>query len=251
MRTKLVLIAVTGLGGLMATAPQSAAAAAAATTVTCTGTYSGTATNLVVPAGALCILDGATITHNVTVRTDAGLAAENTTIGNDLLANQAGEILTGWGGGNPGPVHVGHDLLITGADPSTSSLNDNGYDICDTTVGHNLAITRTAPNFEIDLGDTGAQEFCSGAVSPADTIRNDLVVTGNKAGRIDIGNNSIREDLTVRANTATTATGDTGDIDVSDNHVGDEATCTNNSPALSRDGQEDGPNVAEHNTGCG
>ena len=54
-------------------------------------------------------------------------------------------------------------------------------------------------------------------------------------------------------NRATGADGGPANIDVSDNQVGDNATCTGNKPPPTPggDGDGDGPNtVAHHNNGC-
>jgi hypothetical protein len=59
-------------------------------------------------------------------------------------------------------------------------------------------------------------------------------------GRVDVGNNSVGHDLTVNNNTASTSTGDTGDIGVDDDTVKHDATCVGNSPGLTADGTEDG-----------
>jgi hypothetical protein len=67
-------------------------AAAAPGTVTCSGRFSGTARDLIAPnqltTGAKnCLLMGATITHDVIVEENGFVAAENTTIGHDLIAS--------------------------------------------------------------------------------------------------------------------------------------------------------------------
>jgi hypothetical protein len=79
-----------------------------------------------------------------------------------------------------------------------------------------------------------------------------VTVANNTTGKVDVGNNSVGHDLNVSNNAASTATGDTGDVGVDDNAVSHDATCAGNSPALSKDGPEDGPNHVGHkNTGCG
>jgi hypothetical protein len=221
---------------------------------TCTGTldpfapgyFTGTAHNLTIPPGNACVLEGATITNDVNVGKDATLGAENSWVGHNVNANAPYEIETG----NNGPFYVGNDFKVNGADTPNGG---QGYDICDTTVGHNLSFTNTLLIYEINIGDLGpsAYEFCSYSPHGQNSIGNDLIVTGNSTGRIDIGNNSVGHDLTVSNNKATTATGDLGDIGVDDNEVGRYATCQGNSPALSKDGSEDGANSAVRNTGCG
>src|SRR5579884_3006989 len=132
--------------------------------VQCTGAFSGTARDLIVPANTQCIVDGATITHDLIVEQNGALAVENTTIGHDLTAHQAQNIETGFGGGNPGPVTVGHDVRIQGSDAPSGIA----YDVCDTSIKHDLQISQTNVQFEIEVGDKGTQldEFCALSASP-------------------------------------------------------------------------------------
>lgn len=210
---------------------------------TCTGAFSGTAYDLVVPSGSTCLVSGAFIKHDVIVQTGGGLAIERSVVGDDISASRPQNVETGFGASlNPGPVRVGHDLTISGSD----APNAVGYDICDTTVGNDLVVDRTAPQFEIDIGDEGPQdnEFCTYAQEAPDRVGHDLVVDRNSPLNIDVGNNSVGHDLIVADNTAKT------NIDVSDNRVGETAFCSGNTPPPSPDGPEDGPNKAEHKYGC-
>ncbi len=213
--------------------------------------FTGTAKDLNVPAGYWCFLEGATISHDATVQPGGSLEADNSTIGHDVTANGAAVI---YFFNYTGPNKVGHDFVATGTSPAT--MEYGGWDVCGTTIGHDLSITGANVAYEIEIGDQGPQdnEFCGG-LSP-DTIGHDLVVSGNHAGHIDVGNNSVAHDLAVSNNT--TYDYDSGDpnaaagIGVDDNTVSHDATCVGNSPALSKDGPEDGPNHVGHNdTGCG
>jgi hypothetical protein len=150
-----------------------------------------------------------------------------------------------------GPVTVGHDVTITGTSPEAQKYG--GYDICDTTIGHDLTIPGTKIAYEIEVGDQGPQdnEFCSYPTSGPVHVGHDLNVSNNSTGKVDVGDTPVGHDLTVINNTASTATGDTGDIGVDDNTVNHDATCKGNSPALSKDGPEDGPNHVGHkDDGC-
>lgn len=251
---RLLLVIVGGLLALAGVLVPHRVAGDSAADVQCTGFFAGTAHNLVVPAGGFCIVNGATINHDVIVLQDGELGISDSTVGHDLIGRQAGTIEVGCcAGPAPDAVTVGHDVNITGADPLTNSAQDNGYDVCNTRVDHDLTIANTAPNFEIEVGDKGTpQEFCSASSSPPNRVGHDLVIVNNRAGRIDIGDNAIRHDLIVSDNTASTATGDSGDIDVSDNRAGHAATCTGNNPepTLGGDGDGDGPNTAPKKQGC-
>jgi hypothetical protein len=210
--------------------------------VTCSGVFTGTTYDLTVTAGDGCLLDGAKITHDVIVNQDATLQAERTTIGHDLRATKPQIIVTGSGGYDPGPVKVGHDLVISGSNPDAVY-----YDICDTIVRHDLRITGTTVSEEIEVGDVG--DFCDGANSQPNTIAHDAVIAGNKVGTfVDVGDNSVKHDLRVSSNLAPAPS---GYVDVSDNTVGHDAICSYNNPPPSKDGGEDGANGAGHQNGCG
>ena len=107
----------------------------------------------------------------------------------------------------------------------------------------------------IEVGDKSSQpsEFCFYAASAPDTVRHDLSLVNNVAGRIDVGDNSISHKLEVIGNTLQTPPDpDSPTIDVSDNTVQDTATCHGNNPAVSpasRDG-DDSPNHAKKDDGC-
>ncbi|MBV9099875.1 MAG: hypothetical protein JOZ46_09900 [Candidatus Dormibacteraeota bacterium] len=226
-------------------------------TVRCTGTISptfnpgmitGTVDNVIVPENNFCVLEGATVRHDVLVEDNAGLGAENSSVGHDVIADEPWEIETG----NNGPFTVGHDFVVTGSDLSNG---DQGYDICDTTVGHNLVFKHTGVQYEIEIGDVSPpanQEFCEGSPSPPTKVGHDLILEDNLTGRIDVGNNTVGHNLLVKDNTATSANGETlfPGIDVSDNTIHNEAVCDDNTPAPAPDGTEDGPNTAKDNDGC-
>lgn len=226
-------------------------------TVRCTGTLTpvynpgmvtGTVDNVIVPENNFCVLEGATVRHDVNVEHNAVLGAENSSVGHDVIAESPWEIETG----NNGPFSVGHDFIVTGSDLANG---DQGYDICDTTVGHNLVFKHTAVQYEIEIGDVSPPangEFCEGSPSPPTKVGHDLILDHNLVGRIDVGNNTVGNKLAVTENTATAANGETlfPGIDVSDNTVHNEAVCKDNSPAPAPDGSEDGPNTTKDNDGC-
>jgi hypothetical protein len=247
---------VVGLAGvsLAAVAAGPASAAKPGRDVTCTGTVQnfGEVTgsvphNVIVPANQACVITKATVGHDVIMEAGSYVGISSTTIRRDVIGHQVGTLETANFEPNPGPVSVGHNLTLTGI--QTNSETANGYTICDTTVHHNLVISGTETPFGTVLGDTGLgpEEFCSGGpdIKSEDTIGGRLTVTGNVFGRLDIGNNTITD------NTGTTAFGDLGTLDISDNSVGGNATCANNNPTPTGDGPEDGPNkVAHKNNGC-
>lgn len=233
MRAALGLVAALGvlLGG---------AQGAGAEPATCSGTFTGTATVLVVPADGYCDLEGATVTRDVIVGGNAVLLAADTSVGRNITAQQAATLLTGVSG----PVHVGHNITFTGSNAPHSA----GLAICSTTIGHDLRVSGTVLTGVLVVGDT-VNDFCYYSASPANSIGHDLVVTNNFAYEfIDVGNNTVGHNLVVSGNT-TNSVGNY--IDVSDNVVGRDARCSANTPTPTRDDPDDGPNQASHTNTCG
>src|SRR5579884_3589988 len=65
---------------------------------------SGTYFDVIVPPNGFCLLDGATVTHDVIAQHNSSLAVQNTTIGHDLIGNQPQGLATGaFAGPVPGP----------------------------------------------------------------------------------------------------------------------------------------------------
>jgi hypothetical protein len=194
-----------------------------------------------------------TIGQDLITQTGASLhLGKNTTIGRDLVASQPQTVQTGDAcvvECESGAVKVGRDLVVNGSPAGRFVF----HDICDTTVGRDLRMTGTVVNFGFTIGDTGPLEGCDG--SQGNTIGHDLVVTGNSAlsndffgpSSMDVDDNSVGHDLILSGNTAVPG----GYLEVSDNSVGHDAICTDNSPALSKDDPDDGPNLAGHNNSCG
>jgi hypothetical protein len=228
-------------------------AAASPPDVVCSGafpvSFSGTARNLIVPAGLqYCGVDGATIEHDVVVGEGAFVSVSNTTIGHDLTASKPGGVITGLTGDGGGPVSIGHDAVING--PFSDEFGNHSCcpDINDLTVGHDLRITNILVDFEI---------FVS-----RDNVGHDLVVSGNTTGiccgfgPIAVGDNKVSHDLVVTNNTA--PGGDFGWITVFENEVGHDATCAGNSPPESKNtpaeigwfGRLVGPNIVGHTDSC-
>jgi hypothetical protein len=225
------------------------AAAAAPGTVTCSGPFSGTARDLIVTsASGNCIVDGATITHDLIVDENGFVNVFNTAIAHDLIATKPSVVTTGFTEDGGGPVTVGHDLMVSG--PLTDQFGNHSCcpGINDATVGHDLRITDLLVDFELFV--------------QRDRVGHDLVVSGNTTGiccgfgPIAVGDNNVGHDLAVTNNTA--PGGDFGWISVFENRVGHGAICSGNSPAVSRNTQPEldwfgrsvGPNEADHSDTC-
>jgi hypothetical protein len=100
------------------------AAAGSPGDVVCSGafpvSFSGTARNLIVKDAEAghgnCVVDGATITHDVIVEQDGFVLLSNTTIGHDIVATEPQVVGTGTAPDDgEGPVTVGHDVVINGS----------------------------------------------------------------------------------------------------------------------------------------
>jgi hypothetical protein len=246
--------------------------------------FSGTARDLIVPAGGWCDVTDSTVLRDLVVHTGAGVATLDTTIGRDLLVGPDGEAnvaATGIGhdllarstsalhlerttighdlvAQEPqtvqtgrvdrdtpgGPVRVAHDVLIKGS-PDLPFVFDG---ICALDVGHDLRIARRSVTLGMGIGDQ-----CAGSGRAANTIAHDLIVTDNSAlvgffgpSALEVGGNHVGHDLVFRRNTAAPG----GYLEVADNVVGHDAICIGNDPAVSKDAG-DGPNVVGHTNSCG
>jgi hypothetical protein len=117
--------------------------------------FQGTAKNLLVPAGHTCQIYGANITKDVTLESGSFFDAINSTIGRDLISNGATVVYLGVyqteGGKGPGPVVVGHNIMLTG-----SSAN---LDFCDTTVSHNFIVNGLKNKYELQIGDSSQKNL--------------------------------------------------------------------------------------------
>jgi hypothetical protein len=250
------------------------------------GQFTGTAENLVVREDSFCLVIGAiisrdlivsgpgsgafvldtTIGRNLVVGHDSeaevggtligndlrapslgNLHLERTTIGGDLVAVEPTTVQTGKNApGSPGgPVFVGQDVLIKGSPEGFEFVFDG---ICDLAVGRDFTITRRTVTLGIGLG-----EHCAETGRGPNTIGRDLIVTNNAAregffgpSSIEVDGNRVGGDLVFRANTAVPG----GQLEVSDNIVGDDALCSRNDPAVTQD-PADGPNRTGDRNTCG
>jgi hypothetical protein len=191
--------------------------------VACTGILAaGTYRDVVVPAGATCVLTaGVFIGHDLRVQPTGVLVAQGARVGNDLESQGATSVILSSG------ASVGHDLHIEqtrGAPPSGANL------LCNLAVGHNA-----------DLHDNGAAApFVIGDVTQgctAGVIFGDDLDIHNNAGSLDLGDTIVTHNLHVHDNRDGGA--------VVRNAVGHDATCQNNAGMTIS-----GNLVAHDNHGC-
>ena len=243
------------LADKLTTVVTGAASAVPATSDTCANTtFSGTTDNLIVPPGAFCIASG-TVNKNLTVGSNGLLISfTGISVGNDLRAasNAELDLFSGAVGhdltsdkpsavglGFDGALHVGHDLTISGS----NSPNGVFVDVCSTKVEHDLQISGVVNSADVEVGD---DEFCDPSAGASSAVH-DLSVTGSTVAFVDVGNNTAGHNVIVKNDTAAAG----GYLDVSDNTADHDASCSGNSPALSKDGPEDHANTAGHSNSCG
>ncbi len=165
MKKKLVFTAVSAV----AAAGLYASPASAAPATDCTTTLSGSYDKIVVPDGATCTLDGATVKKNVTAGTGSSLYTMNATIGGNVMTRHSHTVQII-------DTNVGHNIMVTGTRHMTK-IGDDGCMI-DPTVGRNLMVK----------GNTGPTAICSVQVG------NNLVVMGN-SGSVGVFSNSVDNNL--------------------------------------------------------
>jgi hypothetical protein len=215
-----------------------------------TQSFTGAAYDLTVPAGGICEVTLATITHDLIVEPDALVFIAKTTIGVDVIASRPQSIQTGHGAGPGRPVghvRVGRDFSISG-----SPKREAFHGLCDLEVGNDLSITGTRVNFGFTVGDG---DLCARNGYPTATVGRDLVVRNNTAvtdfdcctSSILIGDNVVGRNLVVSDNTVAAP----GVLEVSDNRVTGDAICANNDPEPAPDDSSDGPNVVGGTNTCG
>jgi hypothetical protein len=172
-----------------------------------------------------------------------GTHLESVTIGHDFFASKPQTVQTGHNAPDTpgGPVKIGHDFVIDGS-PGFPFVFDG---LCNLSVGRDLRITDRTVNLGIGVGS-----HCVANGQSADTIGRDLVVTGNHAvsgvfgpSSITINDNHVGRDLVFSNNTALPG----GDLEVSGNVVGRDATCAANNPGVT----VNAPNVAARSDTCG
>lgn len=146
MKRLLALGVAVGAAALSLQAP----AASAATTTTCDGTLTGTYDAVLVPAGATCVLDGATVTGHVRVQSGGTLKATGSTLGslhsegartvrltdtdvsgNIKVSGTVRATVIGGQGCQVDPVVAGNVIV-------TNNLGNVA--VCDLTVAHNLLV---------------------------------------------------------------------------------------------------------------
>jgi hypothetical protein len=124
MKRAHLVVAVCGAAAACLVAPF-AGSAAGPQDVVCNGAFTGTAHDLVVPAGGDCEVTDATIEHDVILQDEAGAGITRTSVGNDVVFHEfAGADIT--------DSRVGHDVVGLG--------EESGADVLRSTIGHDMRL---------------------------------------------------------------------------------------------------------------
>ncbi|MDX6296326.1 MAG: hypothetical protein QOI51_183 [Nocardioidaceae bacterium] len=182
-----------------------ASPATAATTTQCTSTLTGgTYDKIVVPAGATCTLDGATVNSNVTVGAGSSLHTRFTTIGGNVMSRDAASVRLI-------DTNISHNVMITGTTGSTKigskgckvdpiaagnlmfKFNSGTIAICDVSVGHNLALMANSGRIGAFRNVVGNNGLLFRNTGPANRLRDNTVTvnincSGNTGRVITSGN---------------------------------------------------------------
>ncbi len=186
-------------------------------TTSCSGVFSGSGGQLVVPSGAVCTLfPGSHLSGNVQVGQGGSFNDPGAVIGGNLQATNAASIELAGGGS------IGGNLQVTGLSGHPAGSDDG---LCNTKVGGNVLVEGDGAGAPVDIGNLGA---CSGA--PALTVGGNLQVESN-AGPVTVGGNTVNGNLQVQSNTAKlTVSANTakGNIQVQSNTGGVGSTLSGN-----------------------
>jgi len=193
MKKQLIVVAVSAV----AVAGLYAVPASAAMATECTTTLSGTYDKIVVPDGATCTLDGATVVKGVRAGAGSSLYTMNATIGGNVMTRDAYTVQII-------DTNVGHNIKVSGTtdltkigdaactvDPSAARNlmvkgNSGPTAICSMTVGNNIAVFN-------NTGTVGVFR---------NTTDNNLLVFGNSGKGTRLRDNTVGINLNCEDNTS-------------------------------------------------
>jgi hypothetical protein len=126
--------------------PFAGAAAGPPDAVCQNGAFTGTAHDLIVPAGSDCEVTGATIAHDLIVQDHAGAGITRTSVGNDVVFHEfAGADIT--------DSRIGHDVVGLG--------EESGADILRSTIGHDMRLLGLGGGTHLESVTIGRDLFAS------------------------------------------------------------------------------------------
>jgi len=206
------------------------AATPSALNTTCSGDYSGKASQVTVPRGVICTLRAETqVTGDVLVMPGGSLIDQGADIEGSLIANNPTGIVVG----GDSTSLIAREVQIQGM---TGRIRSGDNYICNAAIGGNLSVRNSAATAgPLVIGDTpdcpepvlvSRDLTVDGNYSHVDVskdaVARNLVVQSNADG-VTVSENSVLEDLTVQLNR--------GGTTVYKNEVGAYASCIDNKPA--------------------
>lgn len=217
MKWKVSASAAAAVAMIAVTAPVAHAASTSCTTELDDTTIAG---DLVVPAGATCILGGTTVQGSITVGDDAWLDATEAVIAGDVVATDAygvlidgasvgGDISSFTAGSRAGflylyDLRVGGSVAAGGVDVEVSDSTIDGnlttqaanyVDLLRVSVGGDVALA------DSDFGVSVGGAVVTGGLSVTGTSR-DALLGATRDGAADQWGNTVGGDLVLSANTA-------------------------------------------------
>jgi hypothetical protein len=154
---------------LVATAASLVFVSAASSAAPCTGLITGGTINGDLIVTGACVLDGVTVTGNVTVVPGASLVTKNGTNINVNLSSDGATLI------QINDTTFGRDVTITNTANNPAEAPKNV--LCNSTIARNLTITGSSSDTKFYVGDLPADDPCNGA----DTIHGNVVLSNNKA----------------------------------------------------------------------
>jgi hypothetical protein len=197
---------------------------------TCTGSFGASASEIVVPAGETCTLEGtAEVKNSVTVQPGASLIDQGATVGKDIKATNPAGIQIGAAKQSV----IGHDVKINGL--SGSIMGADNY-VCNAKIGHDLHAEHSAVTAstlvvgdppDCNVGDIVAHDIHvqenADKVDVSDSSAGHDIHVQNNSGGVNVSGTSSMHDLHVQNNS--------GGVVVSNNTAGHNAKCSSNKPA--------------------
>jgi hypothetical protein len=168
-----------------------AGTAAGPSDVTCpqdTSTFTGTAHDLIVPAGGFCAISGATITHDLIQQHDAGAEVSGTSVGHDV-------VFADFAGADISDSTVGHDVVAAGEESGAGITGSaighdfvgrghrSGADLLRTTIGHDVRLLGDEGEMHMESVTIGHDFFAS----QPQTVQSGRNGPGSPGGPVKVG----------------------------------------------------------------
>lgn len=197
-KSAITVVAALACAGVVAGPSVSAfAGSTPAKATVCSGTLSGAYDQIVVPDGATCTLDGATVAKGVTAGTNSSLFTMNASIGGNVMTRGAYTVQIV-------DTSVGLNIDVTG----TTHLTKIGDARCavDPTIGHNVMVkSNSGPTAicSLDIGNNLALFDNTGSVGVfRNHVDNNLLVFRNSGKGTRVRYNTVGINLNCSDNTS-------------------------------------------------